>query len=262
MENTIKRFFHTEQSCEGSRIADIIFTGKGWGSGKGSGGGDNSGYGSGYGNGNGSGNGKGDGYGSGSGYDSGYGNGNGSKTASFYHISAIDYKVNGFKSDQKYALKALHGQAVWYVDDIPCIIYSVKGNMAKAGIIQDDFSLKPCYIAKYNNVFAHGETAKDARREAEKKFYSELSFEDTLEAFKKEVSREKSYPVRYFFDWHGRLTGSCSFGRKRFAEDHVLDLDKSRLTLCGFFDLTRDAYGGDKIRRVENELMSGRMLKI
>ncbi|MDR1562298.1 MAG: hypothetical protein LBS54_04320 [Dysgonamonadaceae bacterium] len=219
------------------------------GSGRSDGSGSGNGYGYGYDNGNGSGYGSGDGsgYGDGYGYGSGYGDGDGYGNGS----GNSEFKARGYKTDYKSVLTKLNGWDVWYVDNIPCVFFSVKGDLAKVGIVQDDFTFKEAFIAKYNGYFAHGETARKALQDAENKYFSSASFEETAALFKAEVSPTKKYPVRYFFNWHGRLTGSCELGRMEFAKSHNLDLDRDEISLSEFFNLVRNAYGAEKIRSIE-----------
>ena len=66
--------------------------------------------------------------------------------------------------------------------------------------------------------------------------------------------RGKAYPTQYFYDWHHRLTGSCDMGRKQFARDHGVDLEHGMMTLTEFLELTKDAYGGDVIRKVISKM--------
>ena len=61
----------------------------------------------------------------------------------------------------------------------------------------------------------------------------------------------KTYAISTFFDWHGRLTGSCQSGRETFARQHNLDLKKGEMTLVEFFKLTESAYGGATIKKLK-----------
>ena len=101
-----------------------------------------SGYGSGDGSGDGSGYGSGDGYGYGSGYGSG--------------------DVSGDGSGYGDGIKSINGNSIYVVDNIPTIITNVKGNIAEGFILQSDLSLTPCFIAKENNQFSHGNTLHEA----------------------------------------------------------------------------------------------------
>ena len=102
--------------------------------------------GSGSGSGSGDGSGDGDGYGDGSGYGDGYGSGDGS----------------GDGDGDGDGVKEINGDTVYIVDDVPTIIKSVRANIAQGFILQRDLTLKPCYIVKEQNKFAHGSTLHDA----------------------------------------------------------------------------------------------------
>ena len=43
-------------------------------------------------------------------------------------------------------------------------------------------------------------------------------------------------------------------GRKQFACDHGIDLEHGMMTLAEFLELTKDAYGGDVIRKVMSRM--------
>lgn len=178
--------------------------------------------------------GNGSGYGSGNG--SGYGNGNG------YGYS------NGL------GISAINGIPIYRIDDVPSVIAQVKGNIAKGWILKSDLTLNPCYIAKQDNLFAHGETLREAMEALEEKLFDDMPEGERIEAFLDAVQDGPKYPARLFFDWHGRLTGSCQMGRKTFVENHGIDLDKDTMTLRRFLQLTREDYGGEIIRKVEEAL--------
>lgn len=188
----------------------------------------NSGYGSGdgdgygYGDGSGYGSGDGSGYGSGSGDGSGYGDG----------------------------IKSFNGELVYRIDGVNTLIRSVRGNTAHGAIVNNDLTLIPCYIVKQDNVFAHGETLREAMEALRDKLFEDMPEDDRIEMFLSETDRGKTYPTQYFYDWHHRLTGSCDMGRKQFARDHGVDLEHGMMTLTEFLELTKDAYGGDVIRKV------------
>ena len=220
------------------KIENGIDYGSGDGSGDGIGYDDGSGSGSGYGTGYGIGYGSGDG--SGSGYGSGYGNGDGSG--------------NGYGYNNGRGISFINGMPVYRIDGVPTVIANVKGNIAKGWILKSDLTLNPCYIAKQDNMFAHGETLREAMEALEEKLFDDMSEEERIEAFLDVVKDGPKYPARLFFDWHGRLTGSCQLGRKIFVENHGIDLDKDTMTLRRFLELTREDYGGETIRKVEEAL--------
>ena len=198
-------------------------SGSGYGSGSGDGSGDGSGYG--YGSGSGDGSGYGSGYGDGDGYGSGSGSGSGS------------------------GIKNFNGEPVYRIDGVNTLIRSVRGNVARGAILNEDLTLTTCYIAKQDNMFAHGATLRDAMEALRDKLFEDMPEEERIETFLRETDREKAYPTQYFYDWHHRLTGSCDMGRKQFARDHGVDLERGMMTLREFLELTKDAYGGDVIRK-------------
>ena len=208
--------------------------GYGSGDGYGYGYGDGDGYGSGSGDGYGYGYGDGYGYGSGYGYGYGYGSGDGS----------------GYGS----GIKSFNRKTVYRIDGVNTLIRSVRGNTAHGAILNGDLTLTPCYIVKQDNIFAHGETLREAMEALRDKLFEDMPEDERIDAFLRETDREKTYPTQYFYDWHHRLTGSCDMGRKQFARDYGVDLEHGMMTLTEFLELTKDAYGGDVIRKVISKM--------
>ncbi len=199
-----------------------------------------SGSGDGYGSGYGSGDGYGDGDGSGYGYGSGYGSGDGYGDGDGY----------GSGDDSGSGIKSFNGEPVYRVDGVNTLIRSVRGNAAHGAILNSDLTITPCYIATQDGVFAHGETLREAMEALRDKLFDDMAEDERIDMFLRETDREKAYPTQYFYDWHHRLTGSCDMGRKQFARDHGVDLERGMMTLTEFLELTKDAYGGEVIRRV------------
>lgn len=56
------------------------------------------------------------------------------------------------------------------------------------------------------------------------------------------------------YELETRSPGSCDMGRRQFARGHGIDVEHAAMTLQEFLALTKDAYGGDVIRRVLKEL--------
>ena len=208
-----------------------VSDGDGYGSGSGSGSGSGYGYGSGYGSG--------DGYGSGSGYGSGYGYGSGDGDGSGY----------GYGSGSGDGLQSINGEAVYMVDGIQTVIRQIHGNVARAAMVNSDLSLTECYILKDGDFFAHGETIHAAAEALQAKLMEELPEEDRIARFVQQFQPGIYYPNREFFAWHHYLTGSCEAGRRQFARDHRINLDR-RMTPESFIRLTRNAYGGEIIRKL------------
>ena len=202
------------------------------------------GNGSGYGNGNsygsGSGYGSGNGYGSISDPDSGYGDGYSSGDGNGFGY--------GFGNGNGFKIKMYKGNLVYYIDNIPCTFNSVHDNWACVNVINDsDFTSKKAFIAKESGFYAHGETIKEAFKAVKTKIFCSMSFEEKKVELLKEFEVKGKLSVAELFTWHGILTGSCEFGRKEFMNSHELKED-DYLTLKEFVDLTKNSFGGDKIR--------------
>ena len=209
-----------------------ISFGDGSGYGSGSGYGDGIGYGSGYGDGSG----YGSGYGDGSGYGSGYGDGDGSGYGSGYGDG------DG-------------GKNVYLIDGVLTIIESVRGNIAKGHILQNDLSLTPCCIVKENGKFAHGSTIRGAFEALQEKLYDDSTEEERLQKFREHFPDfSKEYPAKELFVWHHVLTGSCKTGREAFCRDNGIDIENDTFTIYEFVALTRNSYGGETIKKlIDNE---------
>ena len=184
-------------------------------------------YGNSYGNDDGYGNGFGYGYGSGFGNGDGYGDGDG----------------NGIKS--------INGEKVYLIDGVPTIIRRIHGNIARGAILNGDFTQTLCFVVKNGSYFAHGKTLRDAVSALREKLFEDMSEDERIDAFAAEFPKfENSYCAKDFFDWHGRLTGSCLMGREDFIKRHGISLS-DEMTVKRFTELTKDAYGGDVIKRLE-----------
>ena len=151
-------------------------------------------------------------------------------------------------------IKSFNGEPVHRIDGVNTLIRSVRGNIAHGAIVDINLTLTPCYIVKQENVFAHGETLREAMEALREKLFEDMPEDERIDAFLRETDREKTYPTQYFYDWHHRLTGSCDMGRKQFARDHGVDLERGMMTLTEFLELTKDAYGGDVIRKVMSRM--------
>ena len=188
--------------------------------------GDGSGSGYGYDDGSGSGYGYDDGDGSGSGYGDGYGSGDG--------------------------VKEFNGQAVYAVDCVQTIFTQLHSNYAKGFILNNDFTLTPCFVVKARNCFAHGETLREAQAALEEKLFEDMDIDEKICFFIKQFpDSEKAYPAKDFYTWHNKLTGSCEMGRKAFAKDHNIDIENDTMTVSEFIELTKNSFGGSVIRQIE-----------
>ena len=202
-----------------------------------------SGYGDGYGSG--------DGYGDGDGYGSGYGDGYGSGYGDGYG----DGYGSGSGSGSGSGIKEFDGQAVFRVDGVNTLINHVHGAMAKGYILESDFSLVPCYIAKGNGYFAHGKTAKEAVDALHSKIFENMNPDEAIVAFMDKFKPGEKYPGTEFFEWHHYLTGSCLMGRESFVRSHDLNLE-DKITVDEFIALCENDYGGEIIRQLKERWQS------
>lgn len=207
----------------------------------------NYGYGSGYGSGRGSDGGYGWGFGDGSGRGSGGGNGDGSDCCYRWGCGDGNGDGYGWGYGDGNGVKDINGNHVYIVDGIQTIIKSVRSDIAQGFVLQSDLTLKPCYIVKERNKFAHGDTLHDAFSALQEKLYDDSTEEERIEAFRKKFPEyDTPYPNRDLFAYHHVLTGSCRMGRESYCKDKGIDLDGST-TVREFIELTKGSYGGDVI---------------
>ena len=209
------------------------FNGDGWGWGWGNGAGE--------GHGAGEGDGSGDGAGWGTGWGEGHGAGEGEGSG--------DGRGGGCGSGDGWG--AINGHKIHMIDDLQTIIYHVHGNIARGAILQADLSLRPCYITKQGNIFAHGGTLREAMEALREKLYEDMPEEERIQAFVDAHKAGQRYPNTDYFDWHHRLTGSCKAGREAFVRNHGLDMAGS-MTPEEFIRLTEHDYGGEIIRQLRD----------
>lgn len=149
-------------------------------------------------------------------------------------------------------IKTFNGTRVYYIDGIPCTFVSINSKMlfAKVNVINIiDFTTEPQFVFKYNGVFAHGLTIKQAKNDAENKYYSSLDTESTIVSFRETFKKGKKYEAQLFYDWHSRLTGSCASGKDLFVKQHNIDLC-AEMTVETFISITKEAYGGNVIMKL------------
>ena len=228
MENLIRQFL-------------AINNGDGYGSGDGDGygSGDGDGYGDGYGSGDG------DGYGYGYGYGDGYGSGDGSGDG--------DGDGDGDGYGYGYGLKSVGKYIFHIIDGVPTAITRVRDNIAIGFILQGDLTLKPCYIVKEGNKFAHGNTLHDAFLSLQEKLYDNSTEEERIKKFlEKFPFFDKPYPAKELFAYHHILTGSCRFGRENFCRERCINIDTDSYTIEEFISLTEDHYNGHIIQQLKS----------
>ena len=194
-------------------------------------------------------------YGPGGGFCSGYGSGRGSSSG-FGFSDGTGYgsgfgEGRGFGYGAGDGIKSVNGIEICNIDGVQTAIFQIHGNIAKGAILQGDLTFTPCYIAKQDGQFAHGETAREAITALREKLFEDMPEEDRIRAFVSEhPNPQMAYPNEDLFSWHHMLTGRCLSGRKAFVRDHGIDMDAS-MTILDFIMLTKNEYGGEVITRLE-----------
>ena len=135
------------------------------------------------------------------------------------------------------------------IDGVPTIITGIRGSVAMGFIVMADLSKRKTFVVKGGGKFAHGEDLHAAQAALEEKLFDDMPVEEKLEAFREQFAPGVTYTVADFYDWHHRLTGSCTQGRDAFAQDHGLSMSDA-MTPEEFIDLTKDAFGGRIIRQL------------
>lgn len=148
-------------------------------------------------------------------------------------------------------IKTYRNRTIHYIDGIPTVIRSAFGNAARGFVINSDLTTTDCVVLKCGDLFAHGNTFKDAEAALQEKLFDAMEPDEKIEMFREKFNDGVKYPAREFWEWHHRLTGSCEFGRNAFVRDHGIDLDAEMYTVREFIDITKDAYGGEIIGRLE-----------
>lgn len=153
-----------------------------------------------------------------------------------------------------YGIKNINGDTVYQIDNIATIIKMVRNNIAKGFILNSDLTLKPCYVVKGHNLFAHGETLEKAMQSLQEKIFANIESDEAIAMFLREFELDKKYPAKEFYIWHNRLTGSCEMGRNQFVKEHGFDLDNDAFTVQEFIKITKNAFGGNIIKQLEQAL--------
>lgn len=155
-------------------------------------------------------------------------------------------------------IKSINGSEIHQIDDVPTIIKQTKGNVAKGFILEPDLTLTPCYVAKGQDKFAHGKTLREAINELQNKMFSDMDTDEVIKMFLNEFSDlDQKYPAKSFYVWHNRLTGSCEMGRNSFVKSGGYDLENDTFTVREFIEITKNAFGGDVIKQLEQVIEKG-----
>lgn len=158
---------------------------------------------------------------------------------------------DGYGDGYGSGIKEFNSRKVYDIDNVPTLIYAVKGDAAKGAVLGRDLTLKDCWIAKRGNLFAHGDTLHDAVEAVQAKWMENRPLDERIAEFVK-VHPALDEVYHDLFDWHHILTGSCEFGRRRWCEEHGYK-PTDGITLRTFFEQTKNDYGGDVIRMTAKE---------
>ena len=181
-------------------------------------------------------------------YDSGYCDGYGYGSGRGYGDGSGDGSGSGSGSGSE--VKSISGKTIYQVDEIPTAIDHIKESFAKGFILNGDFTLLPCYIAKGNGYFAHGKTLRDARDSLRAKIFENMDPEEAIETFLDKFKKGIKYAGTEFFEWHHYLTGSCLMGRESFVRNKNLDIN-AMYTVEEFIDICKDDYGSNIINELK-----------
>jgi len=118
-------------------------------------------------------------------------------------------------------------------------------------VLRKDLTTRDCWVARHDNLFAHGVTLRGAVEAVNAKWLNNRPLEERVAEFVK-AHPALDEPYGDLFEWHHTLTGSCEFGRLGWCKDHGYRPTDS-VTLRTFFGKTQGYYGGDVIRRVARE---------
>lgn len=119
----------------------------------------------------------------------------------------LDDKVKAFLSvgdgsGYGYGIKRFNREQVYRIDGVNTLVRSVRGVAAHGAILNCDLTIMPCYIVKQDNVFAHGETLREAMEALRDKLFEDMTEDERIDMFLRETDREKAYPTQYFYGWH------------------------------------------------------------
>ena len=146
---------------------------------------------------------------------------------------------------------------MYQVDGVATLIDSVHTNYAKGRILNGDFTTTDCYIAKVGNYFAHGDTLEQAVKDARSKYEDNLPTEERIRLFLQQYpDPDVKIPAKELYDWHHKLTGSCTAGRNHFAQEHGINIEQDQFTVREFIELTENSYGGEVIKQLKEAIKS------
>lgn len=142
------------------------------------------------------------------------------------------------------------GVTIYYIDSVPTILYSVKGDYAKGAIVSEsDLSLTPCFVMKKGEMYAHGSTLHEAHSIVHDKFEKKHSIEERIATFKSKFPDFSiKLKIKELLDWHYYLTGSCLLGKLAVINDNGLNIEQDSVSINEFIEYSRDKFGWNIIK--------------
>ena len=156
----------------------------------------------------------------------------------------------GYSSSSCTDIIMFNAEKIYWIDGVPTIIKKIKKQIAKGFILKADLTLQPCYVAKVDNRYAHGNTIKEAVTQAREKAFELLPEDDRIKKFWECHHLTDRYPARDLYEWHHILTGSCEMGRSQFVREKGVDLENDTFTVDEFVTMCKDRYGGEIIEKL------------
>lgn len=182
------------------------------------------------------------GYGIGFGFGDGIGGGDGRGGIGYGNIVTV-------------GLKSVNGVELHNIDGVPTGIYRSRGNVAKGFILQR-FAVKPCYIVRDGDVFAHGDTLKDAEEALREKVMESMDEGKAIAKFVEHFKPHTLHKNSEYFEWHHYLTGSCRMGRENFCANNGVDLN-AESTPEYFIAITEHSFGSETIAKLKKYYAEG-----
>ena len=155
------------------------------------------------------------------------------------------------------------------IDGVPTMLRLISldddagmNGFAVGRIIKRDLTAEKTYVAKRGGLFAHGATLEEAIAAVNDKLIATKDVDERIEAFMEAFPLVDTFVKgTELFRWHNLLTGSCLQGRRGFVEAKNLDLE-AEFAILEFIALTRNAFGGSVIKKLEERYRESRGGKI
>jgi hypothetical protein len=185
----------------------------------------------------------------GTGYGDGYGEGQACGGEVHAGICITEKPINTSLQSISY----YNGLKVYFIENMPFVLYNVIGKAAYAGKLLPDMSIKRGVLVRYGDSFAFAESAKDAFDKARelsiKRGWKRTVPDPAKFMLDKYPDPDCLYPIKELLELHNILTGSCLSGREDFIRNNGLDIT-GKATLRDFFNYSKYVFGKETIAEV------------